>query len=76
MSASGPTKKVGYKKLYQFCRRISKTEKCKFYLAGGKSDKDLIDEIKINIGKNALSFEKMRIKETMGYIKKLRFIYW
>ena len=69
VSASGPTKRWDIKNYIRLAEELGKQKKCKFYLAGGKYDKDLIDEFKkSSIGKNALSFEKMRIKETMRYI--------
>ena len=49
---------------------ISKRIKCKFYLAGGKNDTDLINRFKNSVaGKNSISFEKMSIKETLPFIK-------
>ena len=69
VSASGPTKRWDIKNYIRLAEELGKQKKCKFYLAGGKYDKDLIDEFKkSSIGKNALSFEKMRIKETIRYI--------
>ena len=42
---------------------------CKFYVAGGKNDMNLINEFKNScIEKNIFSFEKMNIKQTLNYI--------
>ena len=43
---------------------------CKFYLAGGKNDLNLINEIlNSKIGSNCVSFAKMNIRETIPIIK-------
>ena len=46
-------------------------KKCKFYVAGGKNDINLINKFKKSEigGKNCQSFEKLTIKETLPIIK-------
>ena len=46
VSASGPTKRWDIKNYIRLAEELVKQKKCKFYLAGGKYDKDLIDEFK------------------------------
>ena len=49
---------------------ISKKKKCKFYIAAGPNDIDLINKFKdSDVGKNCVSFEKLSIKETLPIIK-------
>ena len=70
LSASGPTKRWAIENYIRLAEEISKRIKCKFYLAGGKNDTDLINRFKNSVaGKNSISFEKMSIKETLPFIK-------
>tara|TARA_B100000029_G_scaffold71363_1_gene63311 strand:- start:1775 stop:2695 length:921 start_codon:yes stop_codon:yes gene_type:complete len=70
LSASGPTKRWAIDNYIRLAEEISKRKKCKFYLAGGKNDADLINQFKNSAaGKNSFSFEKMSIKETLPFIK-------
>ena len=70
LSASGPTKRWDIMNYINLCEKINKLFPCKFYLAGGKNDKDLIDQVlNSKIGKNCLSFSDLRIKDTMPVIK-------
>jgi len=69
ISASGPTKRWDINNYIKLAEKINEKIKCKFYLAGGKNDIDLINKFKnSSVGKNSLSFEKMNIKETLQYI--------
>ena len=69
ISASGPTKRWDINNYIKLAEKINKKIKCKFYLAGGKNDIDLINKFKnSSVGKDSLSFEKMNIKETLQYI--------
>ena len=48
---------------------ISKKIKCKFYIAAGKNDLNLINKFKNSkVGKNSFSFENLNIKESLKYI--------
>ncbi len=69
LSASGPTKRWDINQYIKLAEQISKKVKCKFYIAGGKNDTDLINKFKnSSVGRESLSFEKMNIKETLQYI--------
>ena len=69
VSASGPTKRWDINNYIKLAEKINEKIKCKFYLAGGKKDIDLINKFKnSSIGRDSLSFEKMNIKETLQYI--------
>ncbi len=69
ISASGPTKRWGINNYIKLAEEISKKVKCKFFIAGGKKDIDLINKFKeSNVGKNSLSFETLSIKETLQNI--------
>ena len=69
VSASGPTKRWDIDNYIKLAEKINKKIKCKFYLAGGKNDIDLINKFKNSgLGKDSLSFEKMNIKETLKYV--------
>jgi len=70
ISASGPTKRWDIDNYIKLCRELVKTKKCKFYIAGGKKDLDLINKFKnSDVGKNCQSFENLSIKETLPIIK-------
>tara|TARA_B100000586_G_scaffold261434_1_gene228694 strand:+ start:161 stop:1084 length:924 start_codon:yes stop_codon:yes gene_type:complete len=69
VSASGPTKRWDINNYIRLAEEITKKIKCKFYIAGGKKDIDLINEFKkSNVGKDSLSFEAMSIKESLQHI--------
>ena len=69
VSASGPTKRWDINNYIKLAEKINEKIKCKFYLAGGKNDIDLINKFKnSSVGKESFSFEKMNIKETLQYI--------
>ena len=70
ISARGPTKRWGIKNFIKLCERINDKIPSKFYLAAGNNDRDLINEVlNSKIGKNCISFEKLKISETMPVIK-------
>ena len=69
-SASGPTKRWGIENYIKLCEKLNEKTPCKFYLAGGNNDKDLINLIlNSNIGSNCISFMKLTISETLPLIK-------
>ena len=69
-SPSGSTKRWSVKNYIKLCEEINAKFPCKFYLAGGENDLELIKEIlNSKIGSNCISFAKMNIKETMPIIK-------
>ena len=70
MSASGPTKRWNINNYIRLAEEMAKKTKCKFYIAGGEKDLDLINKFKnLDVGKNCVSFEKLSIKETLPIIK-------
>ncbi len=69
ISSSGPTKRWDIDNYIKLAEKISGTIKCKFYIAGGQKDIDLINKFKVSkIGKDSFSFEKLSIKDTLKYI--------
>ena len=69
-SASGPTKRWDLKNYIKLCEKLNNNFKCKFYLAGGKNDAEMLEDIiNSNIGSNCVSFENLTIEETMPIIK-------
>ena len=70
ISASGKTKIWDINNYIRLGEEISKKVRCKFYIAAGPNDIDLINKFKnSSIGKNSISFEKLSIKETLPIIK-------
>ena len=70
ISASGATKRWCIDNYIKLCKELMKIRNCKFYIAAGKNDIDLINKIKnSDIGNNCKSFEKLSIKETLPIIK-------
>ncbi len=71
VSASGPTKRWDIDNYIRLAEELSKKIKCKFYIAGGEKDIDLIKKFKdSNVGKNSYSFEDLKIKETLNNISE------
>ena len=74
ISASGPTKRwdiYNYIKLFEI---LSSKFQCKFFLAGGLNDENLIKEaMNSSIGKNCVSFSTMTIGETIPIISSCQF---
>ena len=69
ISASGPTKRWDVNNYIRLAEEIEKKIKCKFYIAGGENDINLINKFRnSNVGKNSFSFEKLNIKEALKYI--------
>tara|TARA_B100000579_G_C22651780_1_gene766608 strand:- start:10 stop:930 length:921 start_codon:yes stop_codon:yes gene_type:complete len=70
ISASGPTKRWAIDNYIKLCKELAEKNKCKFYLAGGLNDAELINRFKNSFhNKNCISFEKLSIKETLPIIK-------
>ena len=70
ISASGPTKRWDIKNYIKLCQELKKNINCKFYIAAGRNDINLINELKnSDVGNNCVSFENLRIKETLPIIK-------
>tara|TARA_Y100000590_G_scaffold318576_1_gene360482 strand:- start:752 stop:1696 length:945 start_codon:yes stop_codon:yes gene_type:complete len=69
ISASGPTKRWDVTNYIKLFENLNSKFNCKFFLAGGINDEDLIKKIiDSSIGKNCVSFSKMTIGETMPII--------
>ena len=74
ISASGPTKKWDVKNYIKLFEIINKKFPCKFFLAGGQHDKNLIKIImESSIGKKCVSFSNLKISETIPIIKACNF---
>ena len=70
VSASGPTKRWDINNFITLCKKINERTPSKFYLAAGNNDKELIDKfLSSEISKNCISFQDLKIKETMPIIK-------
>ena len=70
ISASGPTKRWNIENFITLCKKINEKIPSKFYLAAGNNDKELIDQfLNSEINKNCISFQDLKIKETMPIIK-------
>ena len=70
ISASGPTKRWDIKNYIKLSQELIKINKCKFYIAAGPNDIELIKKFKdSDIGKNCDSFEKLNIRQTLPIIK-------
>jgi heptosyltransferase-2 len=75
VSASGPTKRWNINNYIRLAEEMAKKIKCKFYIAGGEKDLDLINKFKnSDVGKNCVSFEKLSIKETLPIIKNMSLV--
>ena len=69
-SASGLSKRWAIQNYIKLAQELKKKHKCKFYLAGGKKDIDLIKKFKDSgVDDKCESFEKLTIKETLPIIK-------
>ena len=69
VSASGTTKRWDINNYIQLFKHLNSKFKCKFFLAGGLTDEDLINQVmKSPIGKNCISFCKMNLSEAMPII--------
>ncbi len=69
ISASGPTKRWDIKNYIQLFEKMNKKKPCKFFLAGGPADQELINQVlNSSIGKSCISFSKMTIEDTLPII--------
>ena len=69
ISASGPTKRWDINNYIKLFENLNSKFKCKFFLAGGPNDEDLIQKItSSSIGDKCISFSKMNIGETLPII--------
>jgi len=69
ISASGPTKRWDIKNYIKLFEEINNKFLCKFFIAAGPKDEDLVKEIMNSpFGEKCISFSKMSIAETIPII--------
>lgn len=69
-SASGPTKRWDVNNYITLCEKLNEKFLCKFFLAGGKADKEIEDKIlNSKIGSKCFSFTNLKIEDTLPIIK-------
>jgi len=69
ISASGPTKRWDITNYIELFKNLSKKFKCKFFLAAGPKDQELINKImNSSIDIDYVSFSKMNISQTLPII--------
>ena len=69
ISASGPTKRWNIENYIKLFENIDQKFPCKFFIAGGPNDEDLIEEImNSSIKQKCISFSKMSIEQTIPII--------
>ena len=74
ISASGPTKRWDINNYIKLFENLNSKFQCKFFLAGGKDDENLIKQIMdSSLKKNCFSFSKMTIAETIPVISACQF---
>ena len=74
ISASGPTKRWPINNYIKLFENLSQKFQCKFFLAGGPDDEDLIKEvINSSVGKDCISFSEMKIAETIPIISACQY---
>jgi len=74
ISASGPTKRWDINNYIKLFENLNLKFKCKFFLAGGPDDEDLVKKVmNSSVGKNCISFAAMDIAETMPIIAACKY---
>ena len=74
ISASGPTKRWPIDNYIELFENLNSKFKCRFFLAAGPNDEDLIKKImNSSIGKNCISFSKMTIAQIIPIIASCKF---
>ena len=74
ISASGPTKRWDINNYIKLFENLDSKFQCKFFLAGGLKDEDLIKRVKnSSIGNRCMSFSKMKIGDTMPIISACQY---
>ena len=70
VSASGPTKRWGIENYIKLASQLSRHKECKFFIAVGKDDLEIIDKIKkSNINSICMTMEKLSISNILTIIK-------
>ena len=74
ISASGPTKRWDINNYIKLFENLNSKFQCKFFLAGGINDEDLIKKVtNSSIGNRCTSFSKMKIGETIPIISACQY---
>ena len=74
ISASGPTKRWDINNYIKLFENLSLKFQCRFFLAGGSKDEDLIKMVMdSSIGQNCVSFSTMTIEKTIPIISACRY---
>ena len=74
VSASGPTKRWDINNYIKLFENLNSKFQCKFFLAGGTNDEDLIKKVtNSSIGNRCTSFSKMKIGETIPIISACQY---
>ena len=74
ISASGPTKRWDINNYIKLFENLNSKFKCKFFLAGGSNDEDLIKKVtSSSIGNRCTSFSAMKIAETLPIISACQY---
>ena len=74
ISASGPTKRWDINNYIKLFENLNSKFQCKFFLAGGTNDEDLIKKVtNSSIGNRCTSFSKMKIGETIPIISACQY---
>ena len=70
VSASGPTKRWDIENYINLATQLSQYKECKFFIAVGKNDSEIIDKIKkSNINTICMTMEKLSISNILTIIK-------
>ncbi len=70
VSASGPTKRWDVENYIKLATQLSNYKECKFFIAAGKSDLEIIEKIKkSNINTICVTMEKLSISNILNIIK-------
>ena len=70
VSASGPTKRWDIENFIELALMLSQHKKCKFFIAAGKNDLEIIKKIKSSkISSSCITMEKLSISNILPIIK-------
>ena len=70
VSASGPTKRWDIENYIELASQLNQLKKCKFFIAAGKNDLEIVDKIKFsNISSYCITMEKLSISNILPIIK-------
>jgi len=73
VSASGPTKRWDIENYINLATQLSQYKECKFFIAVGKNDSEIIDKIKkSNINTTCMTMEKLSISNILNIIKNCK----